>query len=414
MLSVPLIGLVGGAIVAGAGLATLMVAPPPYEIPVGVIAGASFIASLLSLIGIVATDPRVDLALLGALLGISAFGVGFSSAAQMVRFLQDRSSSGRSAGPWDTAPVTEHDNDAAAIILSCAEPETYTPSSVIDDIDLLAEIGIPIPGMTGRPMLFAAEKTRYRAVGGRSPARATVRALTESVRDRLSMDSTKLTVAEAYCSGPDSLNRVVDRLKESGVRRIAVVRFSIAKSPAMDRAEMALPRDPEISLDYGPSLWTALPLAESIVSRTMRSGADTDPASLGVALIGEGRPEQWLDANPDAHEHETFFMQRIRSLLVEHGVTKEHVRVGWLSWQAPDIIETVRHLAAVDCQRVVLVPATFPYDELATLIEFKHAVKLARVDADVEVIRLGGWGNEDAISKIVCEQIREMLRQEKL
>ena len=107
-------------------------------------------------------------------------------------------------------------------------------------------------------------------------------------------------------------------------------------------------------------------------------GAD-DPETTGVALLMHGQP----DAHQQTHAHfdiqENAFCNRVRMMLVEKGIAESNIRLCWMDWRAPDVTETVRHLAALGCDRILVVPACYPFDSMMTMLDLPMSVRQARV-----------------------------------
>ncbi len=84
-------------------------------------------------------------------------------------------------------------------------------------------------------------------------------------------------------------------------------------------------------------------------------------------------------------------------MLLERGVDAESVRVAWADWTTPDVASSVRHLVALGRRRVLVVPAVYPLDTLATRLDLEMAVRQARVNDDVSVVTLPGWRDDEAV-----------------
>jgi protoheme ferro-lyase len=102
-----------------------------------------------------------------------------------------------------------------------------------------------------------------------------------------------------------------------------------------------------------------------------------------------------------SEQTENYFIQRVRMLLVEAGLSSEHVKVARLEWQTPDVTETVRHLAVLGCRRIITIPATTVLPTLETQLDLERAVSCARVPTAVTTVTLGPWGDDDALAAAV-------------
>jgi protoheme ferro-lyase len=78
-----------------------------------------------------------------------------------------------------------------------------------------------------------------------------------------------------------------------------------------------------------------------------------------------------------------------------------------LDWDEPGVTEVVRHLAALGCVRIRIVPATMPFDTVSTLLDMRDSADQAAVEADVSVEVLPAWGAELEVARALRERILE-------
>ena len=90
--------------------------------------------------------------------------------------------------------------------------------------------------------------------------------------------------------------------------------------------------------------------------RARRERSAGRPRIPGVVLVGHGQPEDALAPHRSFDEQETVFLSRVRMLLVERGSPRPRAhRMGRVA--SPDVTCEVRHLAALGCERIIVVPA---------------------------------------------------------
>ncbi len=287
----------------------------------------------------------------------------------------------------------------------------YDPASVASTIEHLDSSGVPLPGATARPIIFAGEKARYRAAGGESPSEWSLRSVTGMLRNRLD----EARFGEVVLSGGDTLPRldaVVAQLGASGYRHIVVAQLSVADSVRTDRARRGVddlrPEANGLDVPYTPPLWASSAIASMLVDRISAAAGSTPLAQCGVALVGHGQPPEWQRDHPSANEHETYFHQRIKMGLLELGLVDQNVRLAWLDWQEPDAVEALRHLAAFDCTRIVVVPASMPLDSTSTLVDMRQAVRQARLADEVEIVQLPAWGDHQLVADVLAAGVIEI------
>jgi sirohydrochlorin ferrochelatase len=398
------IALISGAFLSGSALVLIMAGPQrmePVIVPAG---GLAFLVSLASVVALTLHTPQATVALLGALLGLLTFALGYVLAARAVSAIPER----------DVAPVrtdVQHGPGVAVILFACAEPEEYGPRTVKNALEALDEVGLDVPGPTARPVLFAAVKARYRAAGGRSPARTSVRGLRSMVAARLEGDERIDSVTACWCTPSDSLAVAVESALSQGTARFVVLPVAVTSSLMHHRAEAECRSrvgDTWDRMVITPPLWGSLPVAERLAERVLRAAGESRRDTVGVALIGAGHPDGWYGSR-ESREHEMFFSQRVRSMLVEEGFEADRVRPAWLEWDDPDPTEVIRHLAALGAERILVVPATMPADGTATLVELKQATRLALVDEQVRVSQLPAWGEDEVVAGVIADRVRDAL-----
>jgi protoheme ferro-lyase len=84
-------------------------------------------------------------------------------------------------------------------------------------------------------------------------------------------------------------------------------------------------------------------------------------------------------------------------LLSERGIPDDKVRIAWADWGEPDITSSVRHLAALGCDRILTVPAVYPLDTVATRLDLEVSVRQARVSDSVVATTLSPWRDDEAL-----------------
>lgn len=400
-----------GSMVTGASLGMLLSCRPSLEPPVGLAGLIGLITCGIGVVRVVEAYRRVDVTFFVVLMAMGCLIGGYGLASALMSFVRP--------GRRETPVLREAEHDAPAdpgisvILLADAEPELYRPSLVTLELRDLAAQGLPEATVTVTPFLYAAQKARYRAVGGRSPAMRQLRAIAELLRLRLDVKAfPSIEVASSY--EPDALARVVAALSRRGARRIIVVTHAIAESYAEDEAKNIVsamrPQQHGIAVTYTPPLWGSERLAELMTRRIL--ACMIDARVTGAALVMHGQTEARERSHPDFDAQESAFANRVRLLLMEEGLPEANVRLCWADWRTPDITETVRHLAALGCSRILICPLCFPLESIATVLDMPIAVRQARVEPDVYVSSLAAWGEDpDVIEEIearVLAAAREM------
>lgn len=398
------VALLGGGVLAGLGPVVVMAWPRRYE---RLAAAATLLAAGLSaagLVGISILAQRIDEAVVAGFLGVAAAVGGFALGGALLAQAGAETPPARLPDPVPPAAP------GIAVLLLCeAEPAEYAPADVAGELRRLADSGVDLPPETMRPFIFASEKARYRSLG-HSPERESCRRLAASLAERL--DRPRFTgVSLAWSDRPPLLDDAVAAAVGEGRREIVVCALTVGDdlelTRARHRADALHAGSAGVTLRYTRPLWSSVALAEHIAGRVRTACDAALPGEVGVALVGHGQPAELQERDPLRTEQETYFHQRIRSLLVEHGFDEARVRLGWAQWQEPAVTEVVRHLAALGCPRVLVVPASMPGESLMTLLDIPEAVTQARVERASDVVVLPAWGDDPVVADALAESVRE-------
>jgi protoheme ferro-lyase len=352
---------------------------------------------------------RIDSSVAGAMIGIGAAFGGFALTASLWPPL---------VGRLRAAPVTLEpgppDDIVRVILLADAEPEDYSPAYLAAAMSDLEESEIPVPPEAVRTFFYAQERGRYRRIGT-SPARPTARAVAVRVSSLLFDRGFEGHASVAYCSGDPSLaDALADGVRDGG-RRFVVAQLAAADSRETDRARrdadrLELPRH-GVEVLFTAPLWSAAGISEMLAHRVLETFDGAPPGTAGVVLVASGQPWQWDRTHPAAGEHATFLVQRVRAELVAAGMDEDRVRMAWLEWDDPGVTEVVRHLAALGCDRVLVVPATLPLDTVVTLIDLRAAASQAATTDGLSVGVLEAWGDDPAVAAALSDRIVETAKE---
>lgn len=386
---------VGAAVV---GLLTIDRNKEPLAFLLGV---AGVFAGTWGILEIINVYHRADLVVAAVGLSLASLGGGYALASTLVPLLSSRRKS--CTLPPDPVHALQL---PAVVVIATVEPERYQVSAITSELERLAAAGMPEATIGIMPFLYAAQKARYRAIGGSSPSMKQALAATERLEALLG-DSVG-SVRFVSCVGRDTLDRSVCELAVNETSTIIVAAISVGESYAIDRAKAATdqlrPGSHGITIAYTPPLWGADRLVESVAERIW-TATDT-PESTGVALVAHGQPEPWERTHAAFDVQENSFLNRARTLLGEHGIPSSNIKLCFQDWRTPDVTETVRHLAALGCSRILVVPACDPFESATTLIDLQVAVRQARVPEHVTTITLGAWGDDPVIGEVLAEAVR--------
>lgn len=399
------IALALSGVVCGLGVVGVLVLPSHTAPAAALVCLAAFTACVWLIGGLSADFGTVTGQLLGLGIAAAAVSGGYALAAVLAE------AAGKPDGLVPLPSPTGH--GVALMVLACAEPQTYRVASAAAELADLAAEGSVAPSVAVSPFMFAAQKTRYRAVAGVSPSRRQVADLAERLETALA-DAGIDRFDVAWCDGPGNLSERVAEASAAGCDRVAVVPLAVAQSLEMQRAvqlvDRARPDESGIRIAYGAPLHGSEEIAQ-LIARRIAVGI-SDPATTGVVLVAHGQTEAREQTHAEFDAGEAAFVNRVRMTVADAGVPEEQIRVAWAEWREPNVTATVRHLAALGCERILVSPTCFPFESTVTKIDIPMGIRQSRIDPMVSVVTLSVWRDEpevvEALRKTALEALEEV------
>jgi len=392
-------GLLASAIAAGGAACAVVAGTRRIAVPALLAAVASAAITVACLLTLWRVTGRADVLVAAFFIAAGAFWGGFALGASLLPALTRPPA----LPALPVLPVGE--GPPAFVVLADGQPETYQPSVVTATFDSLATAEVPVPADALRAFAYLSERLRYRAAGV-SPARPVVRAVIGRIEEDLRARGFEGPVMEAWMQGAPRLADALTRAAAGGARTIVVGALDVAESvryeAARAEAGRAVPPSSGVRVCYTAPLWSDAHLAQSVAGRVLAALPRGPRATDGVVLVAPGQPWQWDRAHPRSCEQSTYFIQRVRAQLVSSGVVEANVRPAWREWQDPGVTEVVRHLAALGCERIVVIPAATPADDLETIIDLPAAVEQAAIDPGIHVEILHGWGDDPVVAAVMA------------
>ncbi len=367
----------------------------------------SFGVTSVALATTISRYQRIDAAFYSVAFIIAGLVGGWALASSLLGSLA------KSPAPVSPPAVPVEDvGSSAVIVTSCFEPAQYSARSTAMMLQALVAEDLLGLSLGTTPFLFFAQKARYRAVGGTSPAARQLRDIAERLEPSLA-DAGVGLVDWAACSGDRRLAARVADAAAAGHRRIVVVDLTVGASLQLSAAKQETDSlhlaGEGVQIVYTEALGNCDPIAAALTRRVMEASGNTE--ETGVVLVGHGQPEPRARRNPEMDEQETSFLNRMRMMLLEKGLPESNVRVAWSDWREPDVTSSVRHLAALGCRRVVVVPAVYPVDTLTTRLDLEMSARQARVDEAVTVVTLPAWRDDEAVMGELTKRVRNALER---
>jgi protoheme ferro-lyase len=395
------VGLVGASMGAGAALALLLVVPRPREGLVMVLGVLSMGGAVAAGNGLVAAYETTSLTVIASLLAVAALGGGFALVSALLAYVQP-------ASPGPLLPPAGSPPRTLVVLMVDTETRAYLAGEVSREIAELVEAGLPEPTIGVMPFHYAAQKARYRAIAGRSPEHAAAVALSEGLESLLDGAEFAGPVV-VRCSDRGALAANLRASLDEGYASVVVTGAYIADSyrAAEQRRDVddIAASITSLRVAYTPPLWASDELARLVALRAVALTAGS--GRTGVALLVHGQPGRHAEANASFDVEENAFANRVRMHLGEHGIDEAYVRVCYAEWSDPGVTETVRHLAALGSERILVVPACYPFANMQTLLDIPAAERDARVPENVHVVHIPPWGDDEVFASVLAGAIRQ-------
>lgn len=393
------VALVVGAMITGASIVGVLVVRRELELLTALAGLVGFGITAFAFAEIFQIFVRADASLwaLGFMLASAAGGYALASTL-LYRF--------GTRPPLPALPdvLPEDNGKPAVILLACIEPESYDPRETAQMLQSLADEDLLDASIGILPFLFFAQKARYRVVADDSPSAAQLTAVTQRLSTTMNSDDT-FSIEWVPCSGNGALTSAVVRAAARGHRTIVVAELFVAEPPQVgdEKAAMQALRLESKGIDvrFTGVLSDSNRLLGMLAERVMEAMRP----DAGVVLVGHGQPDERARINPDFDEQETTFLSRLRMLLVERGVPEDNVRIAWADWGDPDVTSSVRHLVARGCPKVLVLPAVYPFDSVATRLDLELAVRQARIDESAVATTMAPWRDDEVVAEALRSRI---------
>jgi sirohydrochlorin ferrochelatase len=393
------------ALISGASFVGVLIVRQNAEPVTALIGLLAFSLSAFSVVMIADAYSRLDAVLYALAFMLAGAIGGWSLASSLLE---------RIHGPDSRPQVPDlpqaGSSMAAVIVVSCTEPPKYDPVATGGMLRSLADEELLEPSMGTLPFLFFAQKTRYRAIGGTSPAQSQLSSIAEKLEGMLPGEVVG-RVDFATCSGERALAARALEAAVQGHRRIVVAELGVASPLHMAHAKKDLDAmrldESGVTITYTDTLGDSDRLVDALAHRvlTMLEG----PGATGVVLVGHGQPESRARRNQVMDEDETAFLNRMKMRLIENGIAENNVRIAWMEWASPDVGSAVRHLAALGCERIAVVPGVYPLGPISIRLDLELAVRQARTDQAVSVVTFPPWREDESVLAELAERVEREL-----
>lgn len=378
------------SLIGGIALVGVLVSRRVWEPLAAFVVVASGVVAAYAVATLGRTYERMDAVFYAFAFELATLGGGYALASTLLHKLV------RPLRTPSVSPMPDRADAAIAVIVACCtEPPSYDPRATAGMLQSLTDEGLLDLSIGGLPLLFFAHKARYRGLNDRSPSRDELITIADKLGSQLAEQ--RMSVSWATCSGEVRLAERVAAEARMGRQRIVVAELAVATSIHMEAAwdEVASLDLAGVDVVQTDRVVDSDAIPQAIIERVLSSTAEA--ATGGAVLVGHGQPEERARSRPSFEEDETMFLSRLRVLLIEAGFKEDHVRIAWAEWAEPGVTTQVRHLAALGCDKIAVVPAVFPLDTLSTRIDLHVAAEQAHLDRSIAVHVLPAWGPDPVV-----------------
>lgn len=301
------------------------------------------------------------------------------------------------------------DGHTAILYFTHGEPPGYSAQPWIETIRELDHDNVPFVPWLFRPFFFNTVRHEYFEAGG-SAHNKLHKAFFDTLRR--SMPEEEAKSSKFYLAFLDSNPRpdeMAIRAINDGASKIIILPVFITESThTVAGQEMVASINPEaagVQVCYTGALWNSEPLQNSIVERANEMTGDMDKSKVGILLVGHGQPTEWEQIYPEQNKQESLYRDAIREKLVADGYLPDHVALGWMEFQEPDITESIVELSGRGVEKVLVLAVTLSADSIHSDVEVPAAVAKANLPAEIEVEYVGQYGDHPLAIQAMKEKI---------
>ncbi|MFL5734396.1 MAG: ferrochelatase [Chloroflexia bacterium] len=300
----------------------------------------------------------------------------------------------------------------AVIQLTQGEPPDYGVESASRRL-ALADDPQDVPPVLFRPFYLRDLRSKYARIGS-SPYREYHNELARKVQSRL--DNTHKVYSAFYSDKPSFASALSDAI-ESGARKVVVVHVRITDPPDPVKAgelfEGLNPASYGVQLQELGPMWDSDLLPQIYVRRVLEAAPqlDSDPANIGLLLIGRGHEVPHGKARQSSstrYRQEADFQARLRRALLKVGFDESRVVACWLRAHGPTSTEALQSLAAAGARSVLWMPSTFPADGINTLWDIPAQLDPVAAKLGLKLSSLGAWNADDLTAEDIAARLRQV------
>lgn len=301
------------------------------------------------------------------------------------------------------------DGHTAILYFTHGEPPGYSAQPWIETIRELDHDNVPFVPWLFRPFFFNRVRSEYFEAGGSAHNK-----LHKSFFDilRRSLPEKEAKESKFYLAFLDSNpwpDEMAIRAVNDGASKIIILPVFIAESThTVAGQEMVASINPEavgVQICYTGALWDSQPLQTSFVERADEMVGDMDKSQVGILLVGHGQPTEWENIYPEQNKQESLYRDAIREKLITDGYLPDHVVLGWMEFQQPNITKSITELSGRGVEKILVLAVSLSADSIHSDVEVPAAVVKANLSSDIQVEYMGQYGDHPLAIQAMKEKI---------
>jgi protoheme ferro-lyase len=341
----------------------------------------------------------------GIVVALIGFGAGYTLRAQAVLAREDS----RAVPALTRAPGDPGEGHIAVVYFTHGEPETFDPIGWLNQFREFDEQGIPFVPLVVRPLFIHQLRNAYLKVGQshhRQMHLQMARRLEEALRAEGYPD---LRVYASFLDDDPRPDAALIQALNEGASHIVVAEVFVSISNHTAEGEELIH---EVGAEaYGATLrftgplWDSATLHRAFLEKANAAIGDTDPAKVGVLLVGHGQPDEWDREFPTETEHELEFRRRILTLLAAHGYVPGNMGLAWMEFKEPKPAKVVEALVANGVEKILFFSAAISADSIHSQYDTPELVHKAAVPEGFPLINLGAWNDHPLVIEAIKERV---------
>ncbi len=361
--------------------------------------------ALGALVAIVAVGLRGTRVVFAVGVALTALALGYTVRGRAVLAREDT----RQVPELIRAPGDPGAGHIAVVYFTHGEPETFDPIGWLNQFREFDEQGIPFVPFVARPLFIHQLRNAYLEVGQSHHRRMHLQ-MAQRLEEALRAEGyPDLRVYPSFLDDDPRPDAALIQALNDGASQIVVAEVFVSISNHTAEGEELIH---EVQAEsYGATirftgpLWDSATLHRAFLEKANDAIGTTDPARVGVLLVGHGQPDEWDMEWPTETEHEIAFRRRILELLAANGYDRDNLAMAWMEFKEPAPAEVVEALVASGVEKIIYFSAAISADSIHSQYDVPELVGAARVPESFPLINLGAWNDHPLVIEAIKERV---------